>query len=74
MAQGLAPGTKLTEHATVRPTLLERCTKPLLWLSLAGALSAATWGVSFTFPALRLIVPAGFALAWATARWKPFPL
>jgi len=71
MAHGLAPGTKLADHAAAPLTMLERCTKPFLWLSLAGALSAATWGVSFTFPTLRFAAPAAFALAWWAARSKP---
>jgi len=71
MAQGLAHKRPLTDHAAAPLTLLERGTKPFLWLSLAGALCAATWGVSITFPTLRFIVPAVFLLAWAAARSRP---
>ena len=71
MAQGLAHKRPLTDRAAAPLTLLKRCTKPFLWLSLAGALCAATWGVSITFPTLRFIVPAVFLVAWAAARSRP---
>jgi hypothetical protein len=51
-------------------SLLEQCTKPVLFLSLAGAFWNATWGLSFEWPFLA-IVPAAFAVAWAAARFKP---
>src|SRR5829696_397080 len=71
MAQGLAGKPPLTDRAAAPLTLLERGTKPFLWVSLAGALCAATWGVSFTFPTLRFIVPAAFAIASLAASSKP---
>jgi hypothetical protein len=49
----------------------ESYTKPFLWLSLAGAIAAATWGMSLTWPVLRAIVPAGFAVGWGVARVNP---
>src|SRR6185503_11575151 len=53
------------------PNLAERCTKPLVWVSLAGALVVATWGAAYTFPLLRIIVPAATVAAWLLARSKP---
>jgi hypothetical protein len=53
------------------PSLLEQCTKPFLFLSLAGAMWSATWGFSFGFSIFRSVVPVAFAVAWAAARFKP---
>ena len=52
-------------------SLLEQCTKPVLFLSLAGAIWSATWGLSIVWPVLRVVVPVAFAAAWAAARFKP---
>jgi hypothetical protein len=71
MVQRLAPRSLLNDRMAPPPTLLERCTKPFLWLSLAATLSAATWGVSVSFPTLQFAVPAAFAAAWAAAKSKP---
>jgi hypothetical protein len=71
MAQGLASRTPLTDAATPSLSLLERCTKPLLYLSVAAAISTATYGISVSWPALRWLVLPLFAGGWAAARVKP---
>ena len=57
--------------ADASSSLLEQCTKPLLFLSLAGAIWSTTWGLSFALPVLRPVVPVAFAVAWAATRFKP---
>lgn len=57
--------------ADASSSLLEQCTKPFLFLSLAGAIWSTTWGLSFGLPVLRSVVPVAFAVAWAAARFKP---
>jgi hypothetical protein len=71
MAQGLADSTRLTGDATPSQTLLERCTKPFLFCSLAAALWSATWGLAFSAPSMRLVVPGLFAAAWIAGRGAP---
>jgi hypothetical protein len=55
----------------VPSNLLERCTKPFLFLSLAGAIWSTTWGLSGGWPFLRAIVPVAFVVAWDFARLRP---
>ena len=61
----------LSAAARASSSLLEQCTKPLLFLSLIGAIWSATWGLSFGLPVLRTAVPLAFVVAWATARFAP---
>ena len=71
MAQRLASTAPALTRNDAPPGLAERCTKPLLWVSLAGALIVATWGAAYTFPLLRIVVPAASVVAWWLARSKP---
>jgi hypothetical protein len=57
--------------AAASPSLLEQCTKPFLFVSLAAAIWSATRGLSVVWPVLRFVVPVAFAVAWAAARFKP---
>ena len=61
----------LRAAASAPSNLLEQCTKPLLFLSLAGAIWSATWGLSFGLPVLRTAVPVAFVVAWVAARFAP---
>jgi hypothetical protein len=71
MAQGLASRTPLTDTATPSQSLLERCTKPFLFLSLTAAIWSAAWGLAVSVPIVRWLVPASFAAAWIAARYAP---
>ncbi len=57
--------------ANASPSVLEQCTKPLLFLSLIAAIWSATWGLSFALPVLQLAVPVAFVVAWTAARFNP---
>ena len=61
----------LPASAPAPSSVLEQCTKPFLFLSLAGAIWSTTWGLSFGLPVLRFVVPVAFAVAWAAAWFKP---
>ena len=71
MVQRLASAPFSATGNDAAPNLAERCTKPLVWVSLAGTLVVATWGAAYTFPLLRIIVPAATVAAWLLARSKP---